>query len=251
MELIKFKKIGKNKYKVSLEDTEITIYEDIIFKYDLLIKKSIDIETLDKIIDDNKYYEAYYLALNYIDIKMRNKKEIIKYLKGKEIDNIYIDFALDKIDALGLLNDKKYIEAFINDKINLSIDGPFKIKRCLIEYDFNESDIDEYLNKICNSVWEDKIKKIVTKKTLTNKNKSYFILINKLSNDLYNLGYDKSMIELELSNIKYDNSSINKEAEKAYKKYKKDKNKIVNYLLRKGYTYEEVNSCLQDYENNL
>ena len=246
MEIIKFKKIGRNKYKITLDNIEIVVYEDIIFKYDLLIKKNIGIKELDKIIDDNRYYEAYYLALKYIEIKMRSKKEIIDYLKQKDIEYIYIDFAINKVDSLGLLNDKQYIEAFINDKINLSSDGPFKIRRSLIELDFDENDIDDYLNKIDNSVWEDKLKKIVNKKVSLIKNKSYFMLISKLSNDLYLLGYDKYMIDEELSNIKYDNSSIKKEFVKAVKKFRGDKNKIINSLLRKGYTYEEIKECSEE-----
>ncbi len=246
MEIIKFKKLGRNKYKITLDNVEIVVYEDIIFKYDLLIKKNIDIKELDKIIDDNRYYEAYYLALKYIEIKMRSKRELIDYLKQKDIESIHIDFALNKVDSLGLLNDKQYIEAYINDKINLSNDGPFKIRRNLIELDFDENDIDDYLNKIDNDLWKEKLKKIVNKKASLIKNKSYFMLISKLSNDLYLLGYDKYMIDDELSNIKYDNSNIKKEFIKANKKFKGDKNKIINSLLRKGYTYEEIKECNEE-----
>lgn len=244
MEIIKYKKVGENKYKIEFSTTEITVYEDIIFKYDLLIKRKIDIELLDKIIDDNKFYEAYYLSLNYIEIKMRNKKEIIEYLKRKEFDDKYIEFALDKLENLGLLNNKNYIEAYINDKINLSLDGPYKIKRYLLECDFNEEDIDEYLSKF-DDIWSDRINKIISKKSNLFKNKSYYNMINKFRNYLFDMGYDKYLIEEELSKIEYDNSSINKEYEKAVKKYKDDKNKISSYLFRKGYSYDEINNLLK------
>ena len=44
MHINKFKKVGKNKYKIFLDTTEVTLYEDIILKYDLLLKKDISLE---------------------------------------------------------------------------------------------------------------------------------------------------------------------------------------------------------------
>ena len=81
MRINKFKKVGKNKYKIFLDTTELTLYEDIILKYDLLLKKDISLESIDKLIDENSYYDAYNMALNYIEIKLRNRKEIVEYLK--------------------------------------------------------------------------------------------------------------------------------------------------------------------------
>ena len=246
MKITKYKKVGKNRYNIYFNDNMICIYEDIIFKYDLLLKKEIDIDTLDKIIDDNKYYEAYYLLLNYIEIKMRNKNELISYLKRKNIDDKYIEFSINKIEGLGLLNEKKYIECFINDKINLNNDGPYKIKKQLIDSGLNENDIDEYLSSFDDSIWDNKLEKIIEKKLVMLKNKSYYILINKLKTDLFNMGYDKDMIDFKLSNIEYNNDNITKEYERAIKKYKDDKHKIINYLLRKGYSYEEINNLFDN-----
>ena len=121
MHINKFKKAGKNKYKIFLDTTELTLYEDIILKYDLLLKKDISLEEIDKLIDENSYYDAYNMALNYIEVKLRNRKEIVEYLKRKEFNNKCIDYALEKLDKLNLLDDKRYTEAYINDKILLKL----------------------------------------------------------------------------------------------------------------------------------
>ena len=241
MKINKFKKVGKNKYKIFFDNTDITVYEDIILKYDLLIRKDIDVDLLDDIINENKYYDVYETALNYIEFKMRNKKEIQKYLSNKGFEQSLIDKTISKLDSIGLLNSNSYIVAFINDKVNLSNDGPYKIKKQLIELDFDEKDIDEYLNTIENSIWKNKLKKIVSKKKNIMKNKSYYMFITKLKNDLYNLGYDKDMIDEELSSISYESNALEKDFDKCNKKFKGDKTKIINSLLRKGYSYEEIN----------
>ena len=246
MKINKFKKVGKNKYKVFFENTDITLHEDVILKYDLLIRSDIDTDLIDKIIEENRYYDVYESALNYIEIKMRNKKEIIKYLINKGYDEVLINKVIEKLEELGLLNNKNYITAYINDKINLSNDGPYKIKNSLLELDFSENEIDNYLNTINYEVWKDKLIKIINKKKNIMKSKSYYMFITKMKNDLYNLGYDKEMIDEELSKISYESDSINKEFEKCFKKFKGDKYKITSSLLRKGYSYEEINSKFND-----
>lgn len=242
MKVNKFKKVGKNRYKVFFDNTDLILFEDIILKYELLTKKDIDVHSLDKIIEENRWYEAYDLALSYIEIKMRNKEEIIKYLENKMYDRNVIDDVLNKLDKLGLLDDKKYISAYVNDKANLSNDGPFKIRQSLIDLGFNEEDINSYIFKVDREVWSNKLDKLINKKKNLMRTKSYFMFINKMKNDLYNLGYDKDMIEEKLSKIDYESDALEHDFEKALKKYKDDKNKLISYLLRKGYSYEEINS---------
>lgn len=246
MKINKFKKVGKNKYKIIFDNIDLILYEDVILKYDLLIKKDVDLDLIDKIIEENKYEDAFESSVSYIEIKMRNKKEIIDYLRKKEFNESHINYAVDKLNKLNLLNEKRYIEAFINDKVNLTLDGPFKIRKALLDFDFSENDIDNYLNTFNSDIWESKLNKIINKKKSLMKNKSYTMFINKLKLDLYNMGYDKYMIDNLLMNIEYSSNAIDKEIEKAKKKFKNDKNKIISSLLRKGYNYEEINSKLKE-----
>lgn len=246
MQINKFKKKGKNKYEIIFDNTSLLLYEDIILKYDLLIKKEVDEHLLDEIINENSYYDAYDTALSYIETKLRTKKEIEDYLERKGFDNKYIGYAIDKLNKMNLLNDKLYVTAFVNDKINLTLDGPYKIRQDLLNLDIDESIINNYLNTIDNKVWEDKIDKLINKKSSSMNNKSYYMFINKLKNDLYLKGYSKELIESKIVNIKYKSDSINKETTKAIRKYKNDKNKIVSYLMRKGYSYEEIKDSLNE-----
>lgn len=246
MKITKFKKVGRNKYKVFFNNTDLILYEDIILKYDLLIKSDIDTDLLDKIILENRDYEVYDLALSYIEVKMRNRRELYKYLINKGFEEEIVNKTLKKIEDLGLLDKKSYITAFINDKVNLSNDGPYKIKNALLDLDFDEKDIDDYLYTIDREVWSNKLDKLINKKKSLMKSKSYYMFINKIKNDLFNLGYDKDMIDEKLSKIEYENGAIDKDYQKCFKKFNGDKNKIINSLLRKGYSYEEINSKFKE-----
>ena len=239
MQINKFKKIGNNKYKIIFDNTELVLYEDIILKYNLLIKKEVNEKLIDEIINENNYYSAYDKSLSYIESKLRTKKEIIEYLKRLGYDNKYIDYSIDKLNKLGLLNDKLYVNSYINDKINLSLDGPYKIKNNLMNLEIDENVIDEYLNKIDDDIWNKRVDKIIDKKKSVMNSKSYYMFVNKMKNDLYNLGYSKELIDNKINNIKYESNALEKDFNKAIKKYN-DKNKIINYLMRKGYSYDEI-----------
>ncbi len=240
MKIQKFKKVGRNKYKVLFDNEELTLYEDIILKYDLLITKEISIDMLDEVIKDNNDYEAYNSALNYIEVKMRNKKELYDYLYKKGYEEELINNTINKIDKLGLLNDKAYIKAYINDKVNLTLDGPYKIRKALLDLDFNESDINDYLNTFSYKIWKSKLEKLINKKKNLMKTKSYYMFMQKMKNDLYNMGYESDMIDDLLQKVDYKSDALEKDYQKASKKYKDDNTKIINYLLRKGYNYEEI-----------
>ena len=97
-----------------------------------------------------------------------------------------------------------------------------KIKRNLLDLGFSEDEIDAYLDTISSEVWKSKLDKIISKKVSLMKNKSAYMIKNKLKVDLFNLGYDKNMIDSLLNSINLnDEDAIKKEMSKAYDKYSK------------------------------
>lgn len=242
MKILKYKKTSRGRYKVTLDSDEIILYEDVIIKNDFLLRKNVDTFLLDKVLNENILYEAYDLALGYIETRLRTEKEIIKYLEKKGYNTNTISDVLNRLKSNNLINEVKYVEAYTNDKINLSSYGPFKIKRDLSELGISENVIDNYLDKIDDEVWSNKLDKIIDKKVKLMKNKSLFMIKNKLKGDLALLGFDKDMINYKLNSLdKSDEDSLKKEMEKAYNKYSKKyegealKRQIKNHLYKKGF----------------
>lgn len=250
MEILKYKKMPRGKYKITTSSGEITLYEDVIIKNNFLLKKEIDLPFLEKILDENTYYEAYDLSLSYIETKLRTEKEISDYLEKKGFNYDVIKHAINKLKEIGLLNEKSYIEAYTNDKVNLSSYGPFKIKRDLLNLGLKEEDIDNYLFTIKDDVWSNKIDKVIKKRMSSFNGKSLHMIKNKLNIDLFNLGYDKDLISSKLNSLEYnDTDNMKKEMSKAYDKYSKKyegealKKQIKNYLYKKGFIVSDI-----DYE---
>ena len=248
MKIISYKKTSRGRYIITLDNNKLTLYEDVILNNNLLFQKDITLELLEKVMNENNYYEAYDLSLSYIETKLRTESEIISYLEKKGFTKNIIDDTIKKLKESNLINEKLYIEAYTNDKINLSSYGPFKIKRNLLDLGLSEEEIDAYLVTISSEVWKSIglllglcvfIFFIISKKVSLMKNKSAYMIKNKLKVDLFNLGYDRNMIDSLLISINLnDEDAIKKEMSKAYDKYSKKyegeqlKRQIKNHLYK-------------------
>ena len=244
MNIIKYERLKNGKYKVYLDNEDtITLYEDVILNNNLLISKHIS--DLDKLLSENNEYEAYNKAIKYIGVKMRSKKEIKAYLSKYYEDNI-INEILDKLVQNGLINDSKYVYAYYLDKINLSNDGPNKIKDNLLKLGINEEVINNNIT-VDNKLIYDKLNHLIDKKIKTSKGYSGNILKQRLISYFINQGYDIDMIN-EIINTK--NLTNIEEGIKEYNKLlNKYKNKYDDYkldvfirskLYAKGFDLDEI-----------
>ena len=253
MDINKFEKINKNEYKLFLSNgNEITLYDDVILKYDLLITRKISANDITKIMDENDEKKAYYLALKKINRKMQTEYEIRSYLESKDINVRIIDSVIDELKTQNYLNDNLYTETFIKDSINLSNNGPLKIKNALIKKGIKLSVIDEHLSKIDNKIWIQKTRKLIEKKASTSRDSKY-IFKAKMSRKLNTLGYLSEHFTCNFDNIKINTKNnfkekATKEWTKLSKKYK-DKEllyKFRNSMYQKGFSTDDINSFLDN-----
>lgn len=248
MNILKYKKLTNGRYKVILDNNvELTLYEDIILKYELLIRKDISDDLLPKIKEDNFYYEAYYNTLKSLNSKYKSVSETKKYLYNKEYDKDIIDRVLDNLTNQGYLNDNNYCVSYINNQIITTNWGPYKIKNELIKKGIDESIIDENIKVFDNDLQRSRIDKIIDKIMKNNKSKGGMVLKNKIISNVINLGYYTSIIKEEISkyNFRVDKDSYEREYNKIYKnlsrKYEGNEldYKIKQKLYQKGMYYED------------
>lgn len=249
MKILKYVKDKNNVYKVYIDSEIIKLYDDIISRYNLLFKTEIDEALLDEIIKENAKLDSYYLSIKYINKKLRSKKEIEEYLVKKEFNKEVIKETIKRLVDNKFINDEIYLKCYINDQINLSNNGPLKIKKNLINLGLEVNLIEEALAKINSDVWNNKIDLYIDKKIKLNHTNSAYMLKVKMKNDLINLGYLKEDIENILTNKNIDDKdNYQKEYEKAKKSLEKKYSgyelemKIKEKLYRKGFkvnSYEE------------
>lgn len=253
MKIKSYKKLRNGQYEVSFEnDEKVLLYEDAILDAELLRKKEVSEVELNKIISLNEKYEVYIKSIKYLNSKMRSEKEI--RTKFKDYSKEALDYALNRLEKEGYIDNKSYINAYINDQVNLKIIGPNKIKKDLNNLGFDEQDFQEVVDNIKNEVWLVKIRKLIDKAIKSNHNKSNSSLLIKITNDLINKGFPSYLIADELNKIKFNDDYVllEKEFNKLYKKYKDKypkeelKYQLTNKLYQKGFDKEKIDKVINN-----
>ncbi len=250
MKINKFTKSRNGMYIITFEDnSKVKIHEDLILKYNLLITKEITDKEKDLIYNENKIYEIYEIATSYINKKLRSKKEIINYLKRKEYSMDSIDSTIELLVSNGFINDDIYAKSLVHDRIVLSMDGPNKVRKELVDNSIPSSLIDEVMLEYTLELEEERINKLISKQIKSNNNKGTGLLKKKISMYLINLGYNIETINRCLASIKIDDSNLyKKEYEKEYNKLsKKYSGKELEYKLKQR-MYQKGFSYSNDYE---
>ncbi|MEG1987249.1 MAG: RecX family transcriptional regulator [Bacilli bacterium] len=247
MKIVKFKKLKNSQYEITLDNCILVIHEDLILSHGLLLTHEISEPLLANLQKENLIYEGYNTALKSIKTKLRSPLEIKSLLTTKGYQLEQIERIITMLKNQGYLDDKLYTNAFIHDKMLLTLDGPHKIIKCLENKGFEKDLIAVAITCFTESEQIARINKVITKSIKTNHNKSHKQLIENTTMKLLNLGYDKNLITSVLSNYLVDDTSIKKkEYIKIYNKLSKKytgselEYKIRQKMYQKGFSnYEE------------
>ena len=248
MKIVKYRKSSKGLYKVELEDGRLlSLYEDVILKYELLLKREVYFDDLKKIEKDNQEYEVYYVALESLKSRFKSVYDIRQLLIKKQYPLDMIDITIEKLLKQGYLNDNVFAKSYINNQIVISNKGPNKIKKELLEHHVELNIIDEELIVFEESIQLEKIEKVVNKLLKSNHSRGGIVLKKKIISDLVMLGYDNYLISKVIENVNFSNDKdiVKKEYEKLYKKLSRKYSgqeleyKIKEKLYQKGLYYED------------
>lgn len=225
----------KNKYLVKLDNENLSLNDETILYYKTQKQMSIcEILKYDLLMDN------YKKIVNKIKYKLRSEKEIKDFLAKENLNREDIVLIIDKLQKNKLINDHQYIESFVNDKVNLSNIGPYKIKEELLKNGLKETEVINKLNQVEKSMWLTKINKEIEKRIKNNKRYSKRELKNNITKYLIQRGYDITMIQKELNNydIKEDSEILQKQYEKLIRK--NDSDKVIQKLIQKGYSLSQI-----------
>ena len=253
--VVKQVKVGKKKVIIIFDDeSKLEISPNTYTDFNLYPKKIIDNKTLKDIKRRDSFDKEYQYALNVVskkDISEKALREKLLKRKAKEGD---INEIIKSLKKYNLLNEEDIIDDYLA-YADFKLYGENRIKEELYKKGITEENIDKIEfsyekeinkaksllkkseHKYSSSSFEDKKKHLY--ELLLRQGYSYDIassLINNLE------GYDKKE---ELSNLK-------NEYKKAITKYKNKydgselNEKVINYLLRKGYKYQDIKNIKGD-----
>lgn len=248
MNIVNFKRLKNGMYKVRLNDnSEISLYQEVILEYELLLKKNVSDEMFLEIDSLNKKWEVYYVGLKLLKSRFRSREELFDLLVKKEYSNDDICDALDKLEKQGYINDLTFSKSYINNQILTTNRGPRRIINDLLGKGVSQDIIDKTIVEFDCDLEKNKISKQVDKLIKSNRNKSGKVLKMKIINDLLKLGYSRDIIVEIVDKREFSVSKdlIKKEYDKLYRKYSKKYSgseleyKIKQKLYQKGLVYED------------
>lgn len=253
----------KNKERVNVyinEDFAFACSLELLYYHNLKKDMEVTIENLEEVVREDNYIKGKNIALKYIEKSMKTEHQVRAQLIKKEYNDEVIDKVIKFLESYDFLNDTRYVESYVKQKIQS--DGKNKIKFSLVRKGIDEELIKEVLSRIDT---EDEVAvalKFAKKrldilcKSERDKNK----ILNKISQSLLGKGFSYSIINEVLPKLSFkdlDEDNIDKveiDYEElmniAIKRYTilrnsednqlKLKKKLQDFLLRKGYNYDEV-----------
>lgn len=146
-------------------------------------------EDLKELMEKEDIEKAYKRALRYTSKSLKSSKEVIDYLYKHKISPDLHEEIISRLKDLGLLDDERYLEIYLEEKFNYSSDGSIKIKNKLYQKGFKSTDVDPHLHKFKEIEFEN-LKKLIENRRNSRKKEEK----NKLIRFLLSKGYEYSMI---------------------------------------------------------
>lgn len=202
---IELQKRNKNRVNIYVnEEFLFACSAEIIYRYNLKAGNSIDIPSIEKIIEEDNYIKCKNDGLKFMERSFKTEKQIHDKLLQKGYDSKTIEKAMNSLKEYNLIDDSKYVDMYIKEK--LKSEGRNKIKYSLLQKGINESVIKQKLEDMDSNIEAEGLVKIAENKY---------------------------------------NQLVKREEDKK-KLYKK----LGDFLIRKGYSFDDIKPILNKLINN-
>lgn len=103
------------------------------------------------------YIVAKEKAVRYIGISKKTTSEVINKLKGLEVDSLTISKIIREITEMGYLDDREYVKAYIRQSEKIQKYSIYEIRQKLLQKGIKGCIIDEEIEGLQVSNYEEKI----------------------------------------------------------------------------------------------
>jgi regulatory protein len=267
-EIKKLKRLYSVKFDDDVENADgellekIYVTEDTIVKFMLSKGPEIDSALAQKIIKFSDYSRGKNLAVYYISFKMRSRSEVAKYLTEHEIPEANIPQILTELEQIGLINDVKLVENFLETRVSGGQNGPYNLKQKLLKKGISPDLAAEKLEQFYDADKQLETATKLAEKQVRSKGARLPLkqLKLKISQSLVGKGFSYDIASTALENLELEADEDNElelleaEAEKAYTRLSKRyegydlKNRVSQALGRKGFDWSVISAVLRDYD---
>lgn len=205
MDKMKITKIEsqKNKNRVNVyidENFAFGIDIEILYKYSLEVDMEIDESFIEDVLQGEEQNRANNYALNLLSYRWRSECEIRNSMNTKGYSQDTIDNTIKFLKEQELIDDRRFAESFIKDKINFRDWGSYRLKQELFSKGVSKNIVDEVIEKYCDDEFE-RAMNLASKKIKSYKNDDKNAIYRKLGGYLQRKGYSYDVISKVLKEI--------------------------------------------------
>lgn len=107
----------KSRYSIYVDEVyACSLSADALLDAKIHTGQQLDTQQLKKLKDLSADDKAYGLALSYVARRMRSRWEVSDYFRRKGYEDALAERLLDKLSSLGLLDDRKFAEAWVRNR---------------------------------------------------------------------------------------------------------------------------------------
>jgi regulatory protein len=238
---------------------------ELVYTHGLKQDKKVDMESLQEVVAEDNYLKCKNSALKIMERGYKTEKEMYDKLILKGYEEKTIARTMEFLKSYNMLNDEAYSRLYIKDKVKSQ--GKNKIKNDLLRKGIHKELLEEKLSEIDSASEYNTAFKMAEKKyaVIIKTEKDYRKIGKKLWDYLMRSGYSGDIIEdiirklvvkEEIEIKEEESTSLEEIFEIAKRRHdiiiksendeKKLYKKLSDFLLRRGYSYEDIKSVLKE-----
>ncbi|WP_416198449.1 MAG: Regulatory protein RecX [Sporanaerobacter sp.] len=193
----------KNKNRVNVYiDGNFTFGIDIeiLYKYSLEVDMEIDEDFIKDVLQGEEQNKANNYALNLLSYRWRSEHEIRNSMNSKGYSQDTIDNTIKFLKEQELIDDRRFAESFIKDKINFRDWGSYRLKQELFLKGISKDIVDDIIEEYCDDEFE-RAMNLASKKITSYKNEDKNTIYRKLGGYLQRKGYSYDVVSKVLKEI--------------------------------------------------
>ncbi len=199
---IEYQKKNKERFNIYIDDEYgFAVDISILIKYSLKKGMELDDALIDEILLSEEEISVYNYGISVLSRYFKSEYELRLKMKNKGFKPQLIDNAISILKEHKYLDDERYCEMFINDKINISKHGVRKIKEALYYKGIDKEIIEEKIKCISAESEEERALLLGEKKLLNIKENDNRKKMSKLSNYLLGKGFEYETVNKTLRKL--------------------------------------------------
>lgn len=240
----------KGRYNIYLDGKyAFPVAENTLIEFRLMNDVELTDAQIKEIQDRENVNKAYGDAVNYLSYQLRTEKEIKEYLYKKEYHKDAVEDVIKKLQDLRYLDDSSYATSFINTQLRTTANGPRIIEQKLAQKGVPKTIIQDKMFEINQDILLENATDFAKKQARKQKRASFSQMLTKIRQSLYQKGFDKETIEEAIKTLDLEPDEdeeldkLKNLIDKVKHRYDKPA-KLINYLMTKGYHYDEIKRVL-------